>query len=186
MNDFLKNLRSSRHKSSSDPRRNLDGHYYQNTDRRITTDRRNDSSSTLSGGSSETKHVLNGLLNILPQLADTSAALTLFIDQYQNQNDRLIDIKIENYKEVTKFFKRLNKLLDDQSFESLLSLRQSSSSGYTMEGGYTKEEILELMKKMRDNGATFGEIALYLDKEKIPTFSGKGQWHAQTVHRLCR
>jgi hypothetical protein len=37
---------------------------------------------------------------------------------------------------------------------------------------------------MRSSGETFDKIALYLENEKLPTFSNRGQWHAQTVHRL--
>lgn len=39
---------------------------------------------------------------------------------------------------------------------------------------------------MRDEGATYGQIADRLEGEEIPTFSGKGKWHAQTIHRICQ
>lgn len=46
-----------------------------------------------------------------------------------------------------------------------------------------REMALNLIATMREEGATFDEIALQMEKEKIPTFSGRGKWHAQTVHK---
>jgi rubrerythrin len=60
------------------------------------------------------------------------------------------------------------------------------------EGFYTleKEQIQDL--KISDfvvsvkptKNMTYEEVAAYLEKNKIPTFSGRGRWHAQTIHRL--
>jgi len=49
-----------------------------------------------------------------------------------------------------------------------------------------RENVLDTIFGMRDQGATYTEIASHLDSESIPTFSGKGKWHAQTIHRLCQ
>ena len=47
-----------------------------------------------------------------------------------------------------------------------------------------RKKVLQLIAKLRNKGETFDEIALYLQKEDMRTFSGRGHWHAQTVHRL--
>lgn len=49
-----------------------------------------------------------------------------------------------------------------------------------------REAVLDIIYSMRDGGATYGEIAAHLENDNIPTFSGKGKWHAQTVHRVCQ
>lgn len=49
-----------------------------------------------------------------------------------------------------------------------------------------REAVLDIILKMRESGATYGRIADYLEAENIPTFSRKGAWHAQTIHRICR
>ena len=49
-----------------------------------------------------------------------------------------------------------------------------------------REAVLDIILTMRDEGATYGKIADYLEEENIPTFSRKGKWHAQTIHRVCR
>ncbi len=47
-----------------------------------------------------------------------------------------------------------------------------------------KQKTLDLIKKLRDENMTYEEVAAYLDKNNVPTFSGRGNWHAQTIHRL--
>ena len=49
-----------------------------------------------------------------------------------------------------------------------------------------KEEILDLIQKMRSEGSTYNEVAAHLTELGLPTFSGRGKWHAQTIHRLCQ
>ncbi|GAB6096937.1 hypothetical protein JCM14469_31900 [Desulfatiferula olefinivorans] len=49
-----------------------------------------------------------------------------------------------------------------------------------------KDDILELIASMRRDGSTYNEIASHLVELNLPTFSGRGKWHAQTIHRLCQ
>ncbi len=48
----------------------------------------------------------------------------------------------------------------------------------------SRKEVLALIGDMREKGATYDQIAKHLETEGIPTFSRKGQWRGQTVHRL--
>ncbi len=48
-----------------------------------------------------------------------------------------------------------------------------------------RERIMEIIHTMRAEGATYDEVARYLIELGQPTFSGRGEWHAQTIHRLC-
>jgi hypothetical protein len=50
----------------------------------------------------------------------------------------------------------------------------------------TRDVIMNIIRDMRNEGATYGQIARRLEAEQMPTFSGKGRWHAQTVHRICK
>ncbi|MBF0199973.1 MAG: hypothetical protein HQK66_01440 [Desulfamplus sp.] len=50
----------------------------------------------------------------------------------------------------------------------------------------SREEIMSIISSMRKSGATFDQVAQHLVELKQPTFSGRGEWHAQTIHRLCR
>lgn len=48
-----------------------------------------------------------------------------------------------------------------------------------------REEVLNIIHSMRNQGATYDQIAKHLVELGQPTFSGRGEWHAQTIHRLC-
>ncbi len=50
----------------------------------------------------------------------------------------------------------------------------------------SREEAMETICRMREHGATFSQIATHLIEINQPTFSGKGKWHAQTIHRLMQ
>jgi len=59
-----------------------------------------------------------------------------------------------------------------------------SSSGEAAEL-MPREEIMEIINSMREQGATYDQVAKQLIDLGQPTFSGRGEWHAQTIHRLC-
>lgn len=47
-----------------------------------------------------------------------------------------------------------------------------------------RKRVISFIKRLRKNGGTYKEIAEVLNFKKVPTFSGFGKWHSQTVHRL--
>jgi hypothetical protein len=49
-----------------------------------------------------------------------------------------------------------------------------------------REDVRKIALSLRDEGKTYKEIAQYLMDNEIPTFSGKGGWHAPTIHKLCK
>lgn len=53
-------------------------------------------------------------------------------------------------------------------------------------GKKEKDSAIRIINDMRQDGATYRQIAARLDAENISTFSGKGKWHAQTIHRICQ
>ena len=49
----------------------------------------------------------------------------------------------------------------------------------------SRETIMDIIAGMREEGATFDHVAKHLSDLGPPTFSCRGEWHAQTIHRLC-
>lgn len=49
----------------------------------------------------------------------------------------------------------------------------------------SREAIMDIIYGMREKGATYDDVAAQLISLGQPTFSGRGEWHAQTIHRLC-
>ncbi len=48
-----------------------------------------------------------------------------------------------------------------------------------------RDEVMNIIDVMRKQGATYDQVAQHLVDLGQPTFSGRGEWHAQTIHRLC-
>nr|NJM01896.1 hypothetical protein [Desulfobacula sp.] len=48
-----------------------------------------------------------------------------------------------------------------------------------------RDAVMDIIYTMRSQGATFDQVAARLIELGQPTFSGRGEWHAQTIHRLC-
>lgn len=48
----------------------------------------------------------------------------------------------------------------------------------------TKQKIIQMILERREAGMSYNQIALKLTEEGIPTFSGKGKWHSQTVQKI--
>ncbi|SMC94490.1 hypothetical protein SAMN02746065_11665 [Desulfocicer vacuolatum DSM 3385] len=66
-----------------------------------------------------------------------------------------------------------------------VKVADSKGSSASLEGVLPREEVMKIIETMREKGATFDQVATYLVSINQPTFSGRGEWHAQTVHRLC-
>ncbi|MCP3871837.1 MAG: hypothetical protein GY699_01570 [Desulfobacteraceae bacterium] len=179
MSDFLRNLRSSNKKESSNPRRNLTGHYYPQKDRRRTPDRRSSFSENL-----ESLWVTLG--DILPQIVDNSSTLTHSLKKMLEENDLLNEAKIRQHNSISNFFDNLNKVFCDDFLAQPPNEKIKATASYASGTHYTKDDILTIITTMRNKGITFAIIADYLKEKGIPTFSGRGEWHAQTVHRLCK
>ena len=47
-----------------------------------------------------------------------------------------------------------------------------------------RDSVMTLIKSMRERDLSYANIAYELENMGIPTFSGKGKWRGQTVHRL--
>jgi hypothetical protein len=52
-------------------------------------------------------------------------------------------------------------------------------------GAKYRKKILKIIYKLWKGGATYKEIANHLNEHNVTTFSGKGKWHAQSIHRHC-
>jgi len=178
MNDFLKNLRNSRKKESSDPKKNLDGHYYSQNDRRKIQDKPSNYSEPLLG-------LFSCLADILPKFSENTSLLVRDLEKLLGSNDLLLEAKIRQYNSISKFFDNLNKILSTDLIPAA-NKDLKTTAGDISGTHYTKDEILALIRTMRKNEATFAAIADYLKEKGIPTFSGRGEWHAQTIHRLCK
>jgi hypothetical protein len=181
MSDFLRNLRSSHKKEAPLPRKNPDGNYYQKTERRTLRDRRNvtdfDTMDTL------TQH----LGDALPEILENMTTLAEQVERIAATKELTAESKVRQHNAVADFFNNLNKMLSENTENNTPKDHpQEITTSYASGTHYTKDDILSIIRNMRNQGATFSIIADYLKEKGMPTFSGKGEWHAQTIHRLCK
>ncbi len=180
MSDFLKNLRSSTKKEVSPPRKKLEGNYFQHTERRSMDDRRN------SGSTGNFENLSRQIGDTIPEILEHTTTLTEQVEKLAATNELVAEAKIRQHNAVADFFNNLNKMVLGTSEKNIFTDPQKVTTSYASGTHYTKDDILSIIQKMRDEGATFSIIAEYLTEKGMPTFSGRGEWHAQTIHRLCK
>lgn len=193
MSEFLKNFRSTHSRYAGNKRNPYDGHYYPAQDRRNGNDRRNEQVQTQGKPTSSLYAKIEDFLPTLQTLLETIT---------ENQQS-LIDLKKKQAvsgEEMASAFKTIAAALQalqtpgskplpvttKESDESQSSLTVEELEKTEMKSSADeKRDIIRIMKKLRKKGGTYKEIAHFLNENKIPTFSNKGHWHAQTIHRLC-
>ncbi len=79
---------------------------------------------------------------------------------------------------VKQVIRRRKKIVASQPKETVATTTDDSK----LLGRY---KIMDIIQTMRAEGATFDQVASRLVGLGQPTFSGRGEWHAQTIHRLC-
>jgi len=128
----------------------------------------------------------------LPFISENISQIASCIERITESQEQLAKSETAKNKAMETFFEGLNAILTDKIKPSLetkapaTSLEKEPEAAYESTTRYTKEEIISTIKNLRKQRATFAEIASYLKEQGIPTFSGRGEWHAQTIHRLCK
>ena len=82
-----------------------------------------------------------------------------------------------------KTSKKSNKKSEKKS-KKTGKTKKAKSAKSKKESATSRELVLDMIDNMRKKGATYAQIAQHLIESKLPTFSGRGVWHAQTIHRL--
>lgn len=183
MSDFLKNLRSSQNKQPK-TRKEVGSQYYPQAERRQTKDRRRDNIFS----SPEMNELAENINQILPVLNENISSIAVSMERIAEANEYISESKVEQSNVITDLLRGLNDLVTSADFAPPEKPETVKYAATSYENGtrYTKEEILSIIQEMRKEGETFASIAGYLTEKGIPTFSGRGDWHAQTIHRLCK
>ncbi len=210
MNDFLHNLRS-KNKRYDGNRRQFPSSQYQ--DRRNGKDNRKPNhavnaaveqlSTTLSENLPLIKSLLEGISENQKHLAiaeerragaeERKAAVMETIVEIAKQwidgNLNLPDLSKINFSKASEVETKKNDhevsaTEDDSSIHLEKPEKTTATGGSHAPEELSREEVLDIIRKMRGDGATYELIARHLDSRGIPTFSRKGKWRGQTIHRL--
>lgn len=180
--DFLKNLRSGTEKKHPN-RRHYDQHNYHyesqkqhfGNEKRTGADRRRGRANPLQ------EALIESMKELVPVIVN-------FVKKTSEYQDRLLELEAEKASAESAKVEAINAITE--------LLKTGGLSGVLANAGtkrkqrarkpldQNRKKILQVIASMRDKGETFDNIALQLEKENLGTFSGRGQWHAQTVHRL--
>lgn len=182
MNDFLKNLRNSGKKETSSLKKNMDGNYFTPGERRIPKERR-PSAFNRSNSIPEKDARKQDIMDLIPVIAENTTQLVKEIGRMAEISEMIMESQIRQQNAMADFFESLKTLMANRQTADDMPIATTSYASGTH---YTKDDIISTINRMRDQGATFSTIAEYLRDKGIPTFSGRGQWHAQTIHRLCK
>lgn len=190
MNDFLKNLRAThrashpRHPSQT---RKTESQFFPKTERRKLPDRR---SAPPQSSGADAAVLIETLNETLPYVRENIGQIASCMERIAETRENVAKASIEQHEAISEFFRNLSTLLT-QTFIPIIESAQktgthASVTGNNGENILSKEEVISKIRSMRNNRATFAEIADHLKEQGIPTFSGRGDWHAQTIHRLCK
>ncbi len=191
MNDFLHSLRNTMDKRNDKNRRNYNGNQFNPADRRRPKDSRYGHNRQTPDHSQLTQL----LGEWLPEIKKNLERLT-------ESQDQLIDARVQRAAAearkadaLEQIAVSLAKLVDLQQVDprnnpslapflppALLSHAPQAASA----SGTDRETVLDAIRSLRENGLSFSAIAAHLTENDIPTFSGKGRWCGQTVHKLLK
>ncbi|MDY0132136.1 MAG: recombinase family protein [Desulforegulaceae bacterium] len=179
MNEFLKQLRSQQkdkypgsYRSPMDNKRP-----YPHPDRRSK------------GGDRRQPHSKSDLDLILNEFAKLIPELMVVMSRITETNEKIVDAldhKIEIEEERNLIFGSLARSIEllAEKGGSFIDASNSESVKIKKASKEQKNKVLDLIVSLREDKSTYEEIADYLEAQGIPTFSNKGRWHAQTIHRL--
>jgi len=191
MNDFLKNLRSTQKGSQQKPslptRKEIGERYQTGNERRNILDRRGPLHPP---PQSQYKEPLF-LQESIPAIMDHLTTIVSTVERMVERQESLIKVQMEQQQAVGSFFTNLNQILMERIVPALPNAVspepiQKGTTSYASGTHHTKDEVIAMIRSMREKRSTFAEIAQALMEKGIPTFSGRGDWHAQTIHRLCK
>ncbi len=202
MNDFLKKIRSvqkpTRQRQSGITRKTYDSRNSPLNERRKIMDRR---TAAMEQMEKKSEMFSEFLRESIPIIRDNFSRITSAIEKIADIKETISKEKIREHRAIGNFFENLNIILEEQVIPSMNiktimdqkpedTKKQNRNYGefksFGLDGNHTKEDVLNIIRTMRQNGATFAAIADYLKDNGIPTFSGRGKWHAQTIHRLYK
>ncbi len=194
MNEFLKSMRANKEKQR---RKGYNPQYSQggnpqyrneNPQFRKENDKSGGNGKRGNGQGAPSDRVAELLNETLPTLKSLMDTMTEHQRSIIDTGERRADAEERRVRAMESIAESLQYLVGGGTFslpeaDRPVEVRPALTAGANRPD---RDSVLSIIFSMRDEGATYGQIAGHLDSLHIPTFSGKGRWHAQTVHRVCK
>lgn len=183
MSEFLHQLRNGNDKRFSRKRRQYDGNQNVLYDRRVNREqpRRNAQRSNDADQSVGIPYdMLESIKDLLETIAENQERQIITETRKADALEKLVEL-LDNLPTIPGPVK-VEEVIEE-IIEAPVKKRKRASR---KKDDPNRIRVMEVIETMREKNATYHEIALQLQEEDLPTFSGRGKWHAQTVHRLCQ
>lgn len=195
MSEFLKNFRSTHGRYTGNKRNPYDGHYYPSQEKRNGNERRNEQAQSQAKQSGTLFGKLEEFIPKIQSLLETITENQQYLIDLKQRQTHSGEIMASAFKDIVSLLQSFSGIplphptTDQQNHQeqgdttasSIKNLENTEMKSSADE----KRDVIKIMKKLRKKGGTYKEIAHFLNENNIPTFSNKGHWHAQTIHRLC-
>ena len=188
MSDFLHKLRnSSEYRNGNEARFNKKRRQY-DTGQGVVYDRRTNTESRrktpVKGYPQEqagvqTSEALVIIRDLLQDIADSQERLANAEERKANALEAIAE-KLQSEKGVSL------SISGEMTGGHKIVLREKRKRRAKKFDDPNRKRVMQIIDTMRKNNETYQDIADKLEQEGLKTFSGRGKWHAQTVHRLCQ
>lgn len=197
MDDFLHNLRTGKNKPFDRNRKQFDNNGYKNPDRQGPNDNRRKDAfqrtppvdhfpaiKILLGDITEGQRRLadiderrataeERIASALERIASSFFEKNPAVHAAEPENDRDSRIIPETAKPV--------HVSQPATPDAISGVEKTEGTAAEMD----RKNVLEMIGALRKEQTSYEKIARTLEARGIPTFSGKGAWHSQTVSKLC-
>ncbi|PIE71723.1 MAG: hypothetical protein CSA22_01355 [Deltaproteobacteria bacterium] len=213
MNDFLQSLRNNKEKQQhynqrGNNRRDINAQYNGNPnnhhyDRRNGNDKRphhnhkpynNNHNAHQHNMGDVNADLMNDIKALLEEVTLNQKRLITVAEMRALSEER----KAEAIEGLAEWAKQMMRMLTEKANAPAAPVEAADSRTHFVnhpsfqgasaitDGDSEREKIMRIIHEMRSEGATYDQIAETLTEKGFATFSGRGQWHAQTIHRLCQ
>lgn len=104
---------------------------------------------------------------------DLSKALEVLVEASKKATENII--------KLDEAFKAVSKAANSMVFNKI---QEKVSEVPVNEKEEFEKGVIKQIKMMRKKKFTYRDISAHLNNIGCPTFSGKGSWHAQSIHRI--
>jgi ribosomal protein L9 len=190
MNDFFNNYRSGKDKRFERTRRPYGINQFNGSERRTVNDKKR----TIPGKTSMSPSLSNlieetipGIKNLLETINESQKRLAAAKEEVAEAEKR----KADALESIASYLKQMvNPVISPPAEEigsefscvsEVTSLKTISAADATP---VDRQKVIEIIQELRAKEMSYEKIAQQLESQGLPTFSGKGKWRGQTVHRL--
>lgn len=203
MDDFLHNLRTGKNKPFDRNRKQFDNNGYKNPDRQSPNDNRRKEAfqrsppvdhfpaikkllGEITEGQRRQAEIDDRRATAEERIASAMEKIASCFSE-KNPTAPVVDPEKKNEPDSRIFPESVTpaRVFQPATTDAVSASENTDPAPDAITPGITRESVLEMIGALRKEQLSFEKIARTLEAQGIPTFSGKGAWHSQTVSKLC-